>query len=80
MPRLECSPETRILLLDGPLAGARTLVMEHVKEGERVAVPMPGFEGITTYVVTRVFATYCAECERLHRKAVALHVAGSVLA
>lgn len=78
--RLECSPETRILLIDGPLQGAKTLLLDEIKEGEQIAVPLPQFAGVTRYVVTRIFTTFCTDCERLHRKAVARHIAGSVLA
>jgi hypothetical protein len=73
---------TNVLLIDGPLEGARTIILDdNVKVDDHIAVPAPGLTGIEHYFVTALFDITCLDCSRSahrrvkHRKVIAMHAA-----
>lgn len=63
-----------MLLIDGPLQGARTLLIEDIGEGSRFLVPAWEREGETAcYEVTRGFDIECGD-GHVHRRVIAKFV------
>lgn len=62
---------TEVLLIDGPLQGARTLLISEITEGARFLVPAWRFDGETAcYEVTRGFDIACRD-GHVHRRVIA---------